>query len=244
MSSLPLHPPEAGPPAPPAGRRPQVSSRGRGLPPAPVTYAVIGVCVAIWLLTLLAPDTVTRMFGFVPYWAGSEPWTSLTMAFVHSPTNSLHVVFNMLGLFFFGTFLERWLGSARFALLYLLSAFGASLTVFAVAIASSSPTPVMTMHIGASGALFGLVGFVATPTRRLDRNLSGVIGFVVVNIVLLWFVPNISWQAHLGGFLTGFVFGCVYFFTPQRLRALGLLILTVVVAAVGFAALVLVPVTV
>lgn len=208
----------------------------------PVTYGLIGACVIVWLLQLLTGDWIPRMFGFAAYWAVSEPYTALTTAFIHA--GSMHIMFNMVGLYFFGTFLERYTGSGWFALLYLFSAFGGSLAVFALALADGSPQALLTVHIGASGALFGLVGFVATPTRRLDRNLTGVFGFVAINAVLIWLVPNISWQAHLGGFLTGFVFGCVYFFAPQRLRALSLLILTAVVSAAGFAALIWVPVTV
>ncbi|MCT1922309.1 rhomboid family intramembrane serine protease [Brevibacterium luteolum] len=226
-------------PGPPQG---MPGRNARRLPSTPVTYALIGACVVVWLLQLLTGDWIPRMFGFAAYWAAPEPYTALTTAFIHG--GSMHIMFNMIGLYFFGTFLERYVGSGWFALLYLFSALGGSLAVFFLALADGSPQALVTVHIGASGALFGLVGFVATPTRRLDRNLTGVLGFVAINAVLIWLVPNISWQAHLGGFLTGFVFGCVYFFTPQRLRALGLLILTVVVAAVGFAALVLVPVTV
>lgn len=231
--------PGPGQPGPPQGMPGRRSGR---MPATPVTYGLIGACVVVWLLQLLTGDWIPRMFGFAAYWAAPEPYTALTTAFIHG--GSMHIMFNMIGLYFFGTFLERYIGSAWFALLYLFSALGGSLAVFFLALADGSPQALVTVHIGASGALFGLVGFVATPTRRLDRNLTGVLGFVAINAVLIWLVPNISWQAHLGGFLTGFVFGCVYFFTPQRLRTLSLLILTAVVAAAGFAALIWVPVTV
>ena len=231
--------PGPGQPGPPQGMPGRRSGR---MPATPVTYGLIGACVVVWLLQLLTGDWIPRMFGFAAYWAAPEPYTALTTAFIHG--GSMHIMFNMIGLYFFGTFLERYTGSAWFALLYLFSALGGSLAVFFLALADGSPQALVTVHIGASGALFGLVGFVATPTRRLDRNLTGVLGFVAINAVLIWLVPNISWQAHLGGFLTGFVFGCVYFFTPQRLRTLSLLILTAVVAAAGFAALIWVPVTV
>lgn len=230
-------PPPRPRPGAPAGRRSPWS-----FAETPVTFTLIGACVIVWLLQLLTGDWIAQRFGFAAYWAAAEPYTALTTAFIHA--GSMHMLFNMIGLLVFGTFLERYLGSGWFALLYLLSAWGGSLAVFVIAVADGSPQAVLTGHIGASGALFGLVGFIATPTRRLDRNLTGMLAFVAINIAIIWLLPNISWQAHLGGFVTGFILGCVHFFTPARVRTLAMLSTAALITAAGFAAMMLIPISV
>ena len=92
-----------------------------------VTQAIIGVCVAAYLLQILPDSTVTADFKFAPFYATAEPWRLLTSAFLHSPSSPLHILFNMYALWMTGPYLEALLGRVRFAALYLLSALGGSI---------------------------------------------------------------------------------------------------------------------
>ena len=86
-----------------------------------VTLTLIGLCVVSFVLQLVLPDWTVRWL-FQPYVAFFEPWRFLTAAFLHSPGQYLHIVFNMVALWFVGPTLENTLGRARYITLYLMSA--------------------------------------------------------------------------------------------------------------------------
>ena len=71
------------------------------------------------------PDFTDKL-EFAPYAASARPWTFLTAAFLHSPSNYLHILFNMYALWICGQYLEPLLGRVRFLALYLVSALGGS----------------------------------------------------------------------------------------------------------------------
>ncbi|MEZ5963471.1 MAG: rhomboid family intramembrane serine protease [Planctomycetota bacterium] len=134
-----------------------------------------------------------------------ESWRLLTYAFVHG--NLLHVLVNAASLLALGPTLERWLGSARFAVLYLVGALGGSV---AGVFWHSAQTPL----VGGSGALFAMMGAILALNMRGGRHLldfldhSGArsfLGTIVANLVLGWIIPYVSNAAHLGGMLAGFV---------------------------------------
>ena len=89
------------------------------------TYTLIGICVAVWLVQKSVP-TFTDKLEFAPYAASHRPWTFLTAAFLHSPTDVLHILSNMYALWICGQYLEPMLGRARFVGLYIVSAIGGS----------------------------------------------------------------------------------------------------------------------
>ncbi len=68
--------------------------------------------------------------------------------------------------------------------------------------------------LGASGAVFGLFGLILVVLRRLGRNATAIVVVVAINGVLGFVIPNIAWQAHLGGLLTGLVLGLAYAYAP------------------------------
>ena len=75
------------------------------------------------------------------------------------------------------------------------------------------------------------------PTRRLDRNITGVLVFVALNFGYGFLVAGVSWESHLGGLITGFVLGCAGLLGPQRSRTLVFTVtsvgLVVLMAAAG-----------
>ncbi len=177
-----------------------------------VTYTIIGICVAVYVLQMLRPS-LTAEFAFLPARAWDQPWRAVTAAFLHSPSMILHIVLNMVILWQIGPYLEALLGRVRFTTLYLLSAIGGSA---GVALLAAAPTAVVrstaeaaqytswaTPVVGASGAVFGLFGALVVLNRRMGRSSAALYAVLLVNVVIGFVYPGISWQAHLGGLLTG-----------------------------------------
>lgn len=173
-----------------------------------VTYAVMGACVALYLLQQVGGGLVLQLLAFFPVLAGEQPWRFVTAAFLHSPSNLLHIAFNLYALYLTGPYLEQVLGRLRFAALYLVSAFGGSVGYLLIAGPTAGPT------VGASGAVFGLFGALLVVQRRLGRQTGQIVGVLVVNGVLGFVLPGIAWQAHLGGLLTGAAVAAVMVAAP------------------------------
>ena len=192
-----------------APRSPAVQALRR----SPVTVSIAVVTVAVWLTQFVPAWHVQERLAFVPLWALDEPWRFVTTMLVHSQPSPAHVLFNMMGLLLFGTFLERTLGSAFFAVTYVLSGVGGSVMVWVLAMAGIAHP--FALYVGASGAVFGLVGVLLVPSKRLDRNWGGVVGFVLLNALMLFVEPNIAWEAHLGGLIVGFFLGALRLWTMK-----------------------------
>lgn len=176
-----------------------------------VTYALIGICVVVYVAQLMSPR-VTASLMYAPVLGGEEPWRLLTAAFVHSPargniTAVFHILMNMMALAFCGPYLETMLGRVRFAALYLVSALGGSVgyELFAAFVADpyQRDSLWLTPTVGASGAVFGLFGAIIVLNRHLGRDMSQMLGLIVINALIPFFYSGIAWQAHLGGALTG-----------------------------------------
>lgn len=170
--------------------------RVRGGAPV-VTYTLMGISVALFLLQQVSGGLVEALLAFYPSLAGDQPWRFLTAAFLHSSGNVLHIAFNLYALYLTGPYLEQVLGRLRFAVLYLLSAVGGSVGYLLVAGLDAPGT------VGASGAVFGLFGALLLVQRRLGRQTGQVVAILVINGVLGFVLPNVAWQAHLGGLVTG-----------------------------------------
>jgi membrane associated rhomboid family serine protease len=138
----------------------------------------------------------------------------LTSAFLHASV--IHIGFNMYALWILGQYLEVALGRWRFLTAYLVSAFGGSAVL--VLMADPAATAWIRPSLGASGAVFGLFGLILVVLRRLGRNATSIIVVVGINAVLGFVIPNIAWQAHLGGLLTGLVLGLAFAYAPRHAR--------------------------
>lgn len=199
-----------------------------------VTLTLIGACVVVFLLQMTSPF-VTQDLAFRPILAGIEPWRFLTAAFLHG--GWVHIAFNMYVLFTIGTYLEQVLGRSRFAAVYLVSALGGS--VGSLLLASPDTTSWIQASVGASGAVFGLFGALLVIQRKLRQNPGQIVVLILINGVIGFVVPNIAWQAHLGGLVTGAALGAVMAFAPQRVRTpvqlvgTGVVLLVLLLAAVA-----------
>ena len=168
--------------------------------------AVVGVVLAI-------------MLAFVPAWVLQQPWSIVTYMFLHA--GLMHILFNMIGLYFFGPRLETRIGSRDFIALYLLSGIvGAVLSFFF--------TPGAAI-VGASGAVFGVLygfahywpheriyiwGVLPVPARGMVLGLAGL---------SIWFgisggSAGVAHFAHLGGFAGGWAYLKVRERRSQRFR--------------------------
>ncbi len=187
-----------------------------------VTYTLIAVCVVVYVFQLAFPR-VTEAGFFSPSIGLAEPWRFLTAAFLHAQTFPLHLVFNMLLLWSMGQFLEPVLGRARFLALYLISAVGGSVGFLLLAdpphsLAQMPASAWFAGTVGASGAVFGLFATAIFLLRHLGRSASGMVILVAINAFLPLLYPNIAWQAHLGGFVTGAALSGILIVTRPRQR--------------------------
>jgi membrane associated rhomboid family serine protease len=209
----------------PRTRSPLLSQLRNGNQPV-VTWTLIALNVIIFVLQLVS-DSVTAALLFVARlpWEASEPWRMITYAFVHSPGSLLHIGLNMLSLFLFGPLLERSIGRGRFITLYLVSAFGGAVAVALVAPGSSV--------LGASGAIFGLLGAFFVIQRKLGGNTVQLMVVIAINLVI-GFLPgtNISWQAHVGGLVAGAAVAFVYLRTRRREQRVTQIIMVTLIVAV------------
>lgn len=206
------------------------SAAGRGAPV--VTYSLIGITLAIFVLQLIPGLALTDRLLYAGLYStpgNFEPWRMLTSVFVHSTTLLFHVLLNMYTLWIFGQLLEGLLGRGRFLALYLISGFAGSVGVLWL----GNP---LTGVVGASGAIFGLMGAFLVIQRRLGGNATQLFVLVGINLVI-GFVPgfNIAWQAHLGGLVGGALVGLIFVETrkrEQKALQIGLLVALVLVLVV------------
>jgi membrane associated rhomboid family serine protease len=181
---------------------------GRG---AKVTKALLAINVAVYVAELAQGANVNGIGGSI-YTNGvlialartgpdhligvaeGQYWRLITAAFLHY--GPFHLLMNMLALWWFGSLLEQRIGSGKFLLLYLVSGLAGS----AGALIASPLDPT----VGASGAIFGILGAGLVLERQRDYVFGGsALGIIVINLVLTISIPNISIGAHIGGLIGG-----------------------------------------
>ncbi|HEX9481830.1 MAG TPA: rhomboid family intramembrane serine protease [Solirubrobacteraceae bacterium] len=201
-----------------------------------VTYALIAINIIVFLteqgqLSISGTEIHGKVIDEgVLYRAaiseGHQYWRLVTAGFLHE--NLLHIAFNMYLLYVLGRLLEPAIGSARFAAIYavalLAGSFGA---LFATAGAS----------LGASGAIFGLMGAAAVELRARGFSVmqSGIGGLIIINLIFSFTFANISVGAHIGGLIGGAIAALAIRTADQRrIPALGYVAcLLLAVVAVG-----------
>lgn len=174
------------------------------------TIVLLIANVAVFLLQQSDPSIMTT-YGLLPTpdVVAERFETIMTSGFLH--LNMAHLVGNMVSLLYLGLTLERAIGHTRFLMIYVLALLGGSAAV----IMFSDPD---VLTVGASGAIYGLLGAVAVVSlwqRRLD---TGLLGMLAINLVMSFVVPGISWQAHIGGLAVGVVATSVFVLFMQQRR--------------------------
>jgi rhomboid protease GluP len=175
-----------------------------------------------WNLGLVVqPGQVLNEGALVPALvAQGEAWRLLSSVFLHS--GAVHLGFNMISLYFLGSFVEVAFGRARFLALYLLSGLAGGLAYLYFG-DFNAPA------VGASGAIFGLLGGILGYALRRgtfswqNPLIRQLLILLALNLYIGFSVPNISNTAHLGGLAGGFVFGWLIapsIYSRKRLRAI------------------------
>ncbi len=162
--------------------------------------------VLVFFVQLMAPG-LAEPFVFVPMLILSRPWTIVTYMFLHGGFS--HILFNMLGLYFFGPRIEAMLGSRRFITLYFVSGISGALLSFAFAPYAGV--------IGASAGIFGIMLAFAHFWPREQIYIWGILPLearwlvVITTVLAIWSGMGGSRGgaadfAHLGGYAGAFVY--------------------------------------
>lgn len=212
--------------------------------PHATTIGLIAVNVAVWLLVMANGGAGGRLFdklgllplgqcqasdsGYYPHlvtrglcnlgpggthWvdgvASGAWWQPITSAFTHA--EPLHIGFNMVALWFLGPILEMMLGRARYLGIYLVSALAGSAGVM---LFSGS----MIVTVGASGAIFGLLGALIVVGLKLKVDMRQLWFWLGINVIFTFTMSNISWQGHAGGLIGGALAAAALVHAPRARR--------------------------
>ena len=163
--------------------------------------------IILFFIYQLASDTWINL-AFFPAFALYEPWTFITSIFLHA--DFFHLFFNLFALFFFGIYLERIIGNSSFATLFIVSGIVGNLGYLLTASNPFIPA------IGASGAIYGIIGTLAVIAPSLLVYIYGFIPVPMALAAFIWvlmdvaglFMPTgVAHAAHLGGMVVGLIYG-------------------------------------
>lgn len=180
----------------------------------PVASTIIAINILIHLLAMLPflGDFIFH-FGAGANYLISEGqwWRFITPMFLHA--GLLHLLFNMFSLYLFGPELEKLAGKLRFLTIYFMAGLFGTVATFLLQDADY-------IHVGASGAIYGLLGafgaLVYYARRTLPQLRQIILPIIVISIVMTFLTPNINATAHLTGMAVGFLIGLSYFH-PKRI---------------------------
>lgn len=202
----------------------------------PALVAIIGVTVLSFLAQqVIGSDYVQRLASIPFLIALGEWWRLFTPVLVHA--GFLHVAMNMFVLYIYGQNAEEAFGSMRFVAIYVVSALTGSAFSYGFGGLNSS--------VGASGAVFGVVGalIVYLYNRRssqfIAQHLRGMLTFLALNAVIGFALPNIDIMAHLGGLVGGLLLGFGFDRSRGAAKATSPVVLQVVTVLVVVGAAVL-----
>ncbi|KAA1395745.1 rhomboid family intramembrane serine protease [Aeromicrobium ginsengisoli] len=179
-----------------------------------VTMVLIAINVLAFVVQIATGDRSSGIYqhgamqGYVV--ADGDYWRLLTAAFLHASIP--HILFNMMALYVFGPFVERALGTWRYIAAYLTMAVFSSVFVYVI----NNP---FTVTVGASGAIFGLLGIALVVLLRAKQDVRTLLVLLAINAVIST-QGNISWEGHLGGFVAGVILGLAFAFAPRDRKLL------------------------
>jgi membrane associated rhomboid family serine protease len=166
--------------------------------PTPMVIGVVAVNVLVFVASGFGKSSVLDRFGEWPFaiHAAHQYYRVFDAMFLHF--NFEHIFFNMITLIIVGPAVEVLLGRSRFVVLYLIAGLGGGVLSYLLG-------PINVLGIGASGAIFGIMGAYVVLARRRGMPMGPVPALIVINLVLDFtgLLGNVDWLAHIGGLLVG-----------------------------------------
>lgn len=173
----------------------------------PIVAGLVIIHIVLWLLI----DLLQLQIGsFLYQWGvGSnflidqgQYWRLLTPVFLHS--GIMHMLFNSFALVLFGPALEQMLGKVKFLTAYFGAGIAGNLATYAF-----GPSDIWNVHLGASGAIYGLFGMyvfmIAFRKHLIDPGSTQVVMIIfIIGLIMTFVRPNINIYAHIFGFIGGF----------------------------------------
>jgi membrane associated rhomboid family serine protease len=184
---------------------------------APITNALIAINVVIYLIGASQGAGFNDPGGklYSKLWLDAYDlhhggwWRLATTMFLHA--SIVHIAFNMFALWIIGRPVEQYLGPLRYVGLYLVSG-----------LAGSAGALIQThgVTVGASGAIFGILGAMVVLEYQVTGRLAGnAMSLVAINLVISFLIPGISWGGHVGGLIGGVLIMAAYAHWRDRGRA-------------------------
>ncbi|MFD3656335.1 rhomboid family intramembrane serine protease [Streptomyces sp. NPDC058620] len=205
----------------PAANQPRTLAGGRvAADPRLITKILLGINVAVFIAVWAAGEWLLDdllLFGRAYSSDGLEGvaegqgYRLLTSMFLHQEV--WHIAFNMLGLWWLGGPLEAALGRARYLALYLLSGLAGSALTYLIAAPQQG-------SLGASGAIFGLLGATVVLMRRMNYDMRPVLALLALNLLFTFTWGGIAWEAHVGGLIAGVLIAVGMVHAPRERRNL------------------------
>ncbi|MFC9242957.1 rhomboid family intramembrane serine protease [Streptomyces sp. NPDC057136] len=204
----------------PAANQPRTLAGGTvAADPRLITKILLGINVAVfiavwgreWLLDdLLLFGRASTSDGLEGV-AEGQSYRLVTSMFLHQEV--WHIAFNMLGLWWLGGPLEAALGRVRYLALYLLSGLAGSALTYLIASPQQG-------SLGASGAIFGLLGATVVLMRRMNYDMRPVLALLALNLLFTFTWGGIAWEAHVGGLIAGILIAIGLVHAPRERRNL------------------------
>lgn len=177
-------------------------------------WLLIAANLIMYLVRVINPDFAIQL-GLFPPWFWDRPWTLVTCMFIHA--NLWHIIANMVTLYFFGSYLNRLLGTLKFLLIYFAGGILGGIVFLLL------PPSELAVAVGASGAIFALGGALAVMRPKLRVFIFPIpaplpLWIAIIGIFVIFsFLPSVAWQAHAGGLAFGLIAG--YIFRRRERRA-------------------------
>ena len=179
-------------------------------------FLIASVTLMFFVLVFDGGFTSINMFNYGALYEPAvfeqgEWWRIFTVMFLHGSIS--HYIFNTIfGLFIIGSALERFIGSFKYALVYFISGIGSSFTILLFYFFSGDPV----LTVGASGAIYGVLGTflyltINHPEKFNPRDVSGIKGLIIINVIFTFLASGISIGGHIGGLITGYLIAAVLF---------------------------------
>ncbi len=197
----------------------------------PVTTALIVINLALFVAASASSRLTFDSYAYPVLMAHGHEWIRLFASFFVT-NNVLDVGLNMWCLYIIGRLVEPALGPWRYIGLYMLAGLGGSVAYYLLG-------NIIQPAAGASGAIFGLFGAYFVLARRASANTSGIIVLIAINLVFSFTVPDIAWQAHVGGLVTGLAVAAGFGLARGYRQQLLLDVLVVMCAGAALGALLL-----